>query len=147
MILLRMIWIRDTRCHGHLLVYRPSAAWEAKVSSKITVIRSQGRIQDRSRGPFLINTLLGHGTSRKDRTYLMHIFMHRYSLFLRLRSFAFIQRPSSREVAPLDEHQVFSQAETQLEDSQAFRIYNAREMELQDLHQSDRLQKRCKSDG
>ena len=77
----------------------------------------------------------------------MHIFMHRYSLFLRLRSFAFVQRPSSGEVAPLDKHQVVSQAETQLEDSQAFRINNAREMELQNLHQSDRLQKRRKSDG
>ena len=77
----------------------------------------------------------------------MHSLVHRHSLFLRLRSFAFVQCPSSREVTPLDKHQVVSQAETQLEDSQAFRINNARELELQDLRQSDRLQKRCKSDG
>ena len=57
------------------------------------------------------------------------------------------RKPSNREGTPLDDHQVVSQPETQLEDSQAFRINNAREMELEDLRQSDRLQKRRKSDG
>ena len=57
------------------------------------------------------------------------------------------RKPRARKRAPLDEHQVVSQPETELEGSQAFRINNARAMELEDVRQSDWHRKRRKSDG
>ena len=51
------------------------------------------------------------------------------------------------EKIPLDVHEAFTQPETALEDSQAFRRNNARAMGLEDVRQSDRLQKRRKLDG
>ena len=55
------------------------------------------------------------------------------------------RKTRARKRAPLDEHQVTSQPETELEDNQAFRINNARAMELENVRQSDWLQKRRKS--
>ena len=49
------------------------------------------------------------------------------------------------EKIPLDVHEAFSQPETELEDSQAFRTNNARVMGMEDVRQSDRLRKRRKS--
>ena len=53
----------------------------------------------------------------------------------------------AEEGKPLDEHQVVPQAETVSEDSKAFRLNNARAVELEDVRQSDRRQKRRKSNG
>ena len=77
------------------LVYRPSAAWEEKAYSKYTTMRGHGRIQNQSREPFLINTLLGEGANREDQTYLIRSLVYQERLFLRLSLFAFAQRPSS----------------------------------------------------
>ena len=77
------------------LVYRPSAAWKQKAYSKNTTMRGHGRIQNRSREPFLINTLLGEGANREDQTYLIRSLVYQERLFLRLSLFAFAQRPSS----------------------------------------------------
>ena len=77
------------------LVYRPSAAWKQKAYSKNTTMRGHGRIQNRSREPFLINTLLGEGANREDQTYLIRSLVYQERLFLRLSLFAFAQSPSS----------------------------------------------------
>ena len=57
------------------------------------------------------------------------------------------RNPFAREGMPLDGYQVVPQAGTVSEDSKVFRLNNARAIELEDLRQSDRLQKRRKSNG
>ena len=56
------------------------------------------------------------------------------------------RKPFAREGQPLDEHEVNSHPETELEDRQATRMDDARAIGLEDVHQSDRLRKRRKSD-
>ena len=56
------------------------------------------------------------------------------------------RKPFTREGQPLDEHEVNSHPETESEERQATRIYNARAIGLEDVRQSDRRRKRRKSD-
>ena len=56
------------------------------------------------------------------------------------------RKPFAGERQPLDEHEVNSHPETELEDRQATRMDDARAIGLEDVRQSGRLRKRRKSD-
>ena len=101
-------------------------------------------------GPLLLR--LAEKWKPTEISHMMPVNLKANAICKRLEA-ARIQRgeevPKTRwqEWKPLDEHKVVSQPGTELEDSHAFRINNARAMELEDVRQSDWHRKRRKSDG